>query len=50
MEFAFSIYKEALEIAAAEEKQLALPILYVHFSRLKFMVGSLCLSAINIRS
>ncbi|KEH20704.1 Pre-mRNA-processing factor 39, putative [Medicago truncatula] len=37
MESAFSIYKEALEIAAAEEKQPALPILYVHFSRLKFM-------------
>ncbi|KAK7318888.1 hypothetical protein RJT34_03595 [Clitoria ternatea] len=37
MESAFSIYKEALEMAAAEEKLHALPILYVHFSRLKYM-------------
>ncbi|CAL5214251.1 unnamed protein product [Lathyrus oleraceus] len=36
-ESAFSIYKEALEIAATEEKLQALPILYVHFSRLKYM-------------
>ncbi|XP_073226413.1 uncharacterized protein [Cicer arietinum] len=37
MESAFSIYKEALELAAAEEKLHALPILYIHFSRLKYM-------------
>ncbi|KAL5053685.1 hypothetical protein RYX36_034367 [Vicia faba] len=36
-ELAFSIYKEALEIAATEEKLQALPMLYVHFSRLKYM-------------
>ncbi|XP_061362573.1 pre-mRNA-processing factor 39-2 isoform X2 [Gastrolobium bilobum] len=37
MESAFSIYKEALQMAAAQEKLHALPILYVHFSRLKYM-------------
>ncbi|KAL2343223.1 hypothetical protein Fmac_004508 [Flemingia macrophylla] len=37
MESAFSIYKEALKRASAEEKLHALPILYVHFSRLKYM-------------
>ncbi|KAJ1426198.1 Tetratricopeptide-like helical domain superfamily [Sesbania bispinosa] len=37
MESAFSIYKEALEKAAAEEKLHTVPILYVHFSRLKYM-------------
>ncbi|KAK7359154.1 hypothetical protein VNO77_01101 [Canavalia gladiata] len=37
MESAFSIYKEALETAASEEKLHALPILYIHFSRLKYM-------------
>ncbi|TKY60102.1 Pre-mRNA-processing factor 39 [Spatholobus suberectus] len=36
-ESAFSIFKEALKMAAAEEKLHALPILYVHFSRLKYM-------------
>ncbi|WJX47347.1 hypothetical protein P8452_34048 [Trifolium repens] len=36
-ESAFSIYQEAIEIAAAEEKLHALPILYIHFSRLKYM-------------
>ncbi|XP_027345804.1 uncharacterized protein LOC113857797 isoform X2 [Abrus precatorius] len=36
-ESAFSIYKEALEMATAEENLHALPILYVHFSRLKYM-------------
>ncbi|RDX60122.1 prp39, partial [Mucuna pruriens] len=36
-ESAFSIYEEALKMAAAEEKSHALPILYVHFSRLKYM-------------
>jgi pre-mRNA-processing factor 39 len=40
-ESAFSIYQEAIEIAAAEEKLHALPILYIHFSRLKYMVCSL---------
>lgn len=48
MESAFSIYKEALEMAAAEEKLHALPILYVHFSRLKYMVGSICSFALSI--
>ncbi|CAJ1938427.1 unnamed protein product [Sphenostylis stenocarpa] len=37
IESAFSIYKEALKMAAEEEKLHALPILYVHFSRLKYM-------------
>ncbi|KAI9127398.1 hypothetical protein K1719_001957 [Acacia pycnantha] len=37
MEAAFNIYKEALEMAAAEEKMRARPILYVHYSRLKYM-------------
>ncbi|KAK7399727.1 hypothetical protein VNO78_10916 [Psophocarpus tetragonolobus] len=36
-ESAFSIYKEALKMAPTEEKLHALPILYVHFSRLKYM-------------
>ncbi|XP_045825655.1 uncharacterized protein LOC123917840 isoform X3 [Trifolium pratense] len=36
-DLAFSIYQEAIEIAAAEEKLHALPILYIHFSRLKYM-------------
>ncbi|KAF7840405.1 Pre-mRNA-processing factor 39 [Senna tora] len=40
MEAAFNIYKEALEMAAAK-KLHTLPILYVHFSRLKYMVGVL---------
>ncbi|WJX53305.1 hypothetical protein P8452_39313 [Trifolium repens] len=37
MESALSIYQEAIEIAAEEEKLHALPILYIHFSRLKYM-------------
>ncbi|XP_057419646.1 pre-mRNA-processing factor 39-2 isoform X2 [Lotus japonicus] len=37
MESAFNIYKEALEMAAAEEKLQALPLLYIHLSRLKYM-------------
>lgn len=49
LESACSIYKEALEVAAAEEKSHALPILYVHFSRLKYMVGGTCSSALSIR-
>ncbi|XP_020225886.1 RNA polymerase II degradation factor 1 isoform X2 [Cajanus cajan] len=36
-ESAFSIYKEALKMASAEGKLHALPLLYVHFSRLKYM-------------
>ncbi|KAH1236900.1 Pre-mRNA-processing factor 39 [Glycine max] len=36
-ESAFSIYKEALKMAAAEKMLHALPILYVHFSRLKYL-------------
>ncbi|KAL9329484.1 hypothetical protein ACSQ67_004487 [Phaseolus vulgaris] len=36
-ESAFSIYKEALKMAATEEKLHALPNLYVHFSRLKYI-------------
>lgn len=39
IEAAFNIYKEALEMAEAEEKMHALPILYVHYSRLKYTVG-----------
>nr|KYP76874.1 Pre-mRNA-processing factor 39 [Cajanus cajan] len=39
-ESAFSIYKEALKMASAEGKLHALPLLYVHFSRLKYMVDS----------
>lgn len=45
MEAASNVYKEALEMAAVEEKLQILPILYVHFSRLKYMVGSVYLSA-----
>ncbi|CAL0306495.1 unnamed protein product [Lupinus luteus] len=37
IESAFSIYKEALEVAAAGKRLHALPILYIHFSRLKYM-------------
>lgn len=44
MESALSIYKEALEMAAVQEKLDALPILYIHFFRLKCMVGSICSS------
>ncbi|XP_022639460.1 uncharacterized protein LOC106768678 isoform X2 [Vigna radiata var. radiata] len=36
-ESAFSIYNEALKRAATEEKLHALPILYIHFSRLKYI-------------
>lgn len=43
-ESAFSIYKEALKMAATEEKLHALPNLYVHFSRLKYIVGIMYLS------
>ncbi|XP_027919357.1 uncharacterized protein LOC114177943 isoform X2 [Vigna unguiculata] len=37
IESAFSIYNEALKKAATEEKLHALPILYIHFSRLKYI-------------
>ncbi|KAK7247229.1 hypothetical protein RIF29_42107 [Crotalaria pallida] len=37
IESAFSIYKEAIEVAAAEKKFNALPIIYIHFSRFKYM-------------
>lgn len=46
-ESAFSIYNEALKRAATEEKLHALPILYIHFSRLKYIVGIMCLSVIK---
>jgi len=47
IESAFSIYNEALKKAATEEKLHALPILYIHFSRLKYIVGIMCLSVIK---
>ncbi|XP_054777377.1 pre-mRNA-processing factor 39-2 isoform X3 [Prosopis cineraria] len=37
MEAAFNVYKEALEMAAADKKLHALPVLYVNYSRLKYM-------------
>ncbi|EOY27807.1 hypothetical protein QUC31_012696 [Theobroma cacao] len=37
---ASNIYKEAVEIAAAKEKFDILPILYIHFSRLQYMITS----------
>ena len=48
-ESAFSIYKEALKMAAAEKMLHALPILYVHFSRLKYLVGIICSFSLSIR-
>lgn len=38
---ASNIYKEALEMAAEKKKLHTLPILYVHFSRLTYMVGNI---------
>lgn len=49
MESAFSIYKEAVEVAAAEKKLHAIPILYINFSRLKYMVRIICSSTLSIR-
>ncbi|XVF87220.1 hypothetical protein PTKIN_Ptkin18bG0101400 [Pterospermum kingtungense] len=45
---ASNTYKEALEIAAAEEKFDILPILYINFSRLQYMTTSNSDAAIDI--
>lgn len=50
IEAAFNLYLEALEMAAAEEKLHTLPSLYVHFSRLKYMVGCIYSSAFEHQS
>jgi len=46
-ESACSIYEEALKMATTEENLHALPILCVHFSRLKYIVGIMYLSDIR---
>lgn len=37
---ASTIFREALEMAAEKKQLHTLPILYIHFSRLTYMVGN----------
>lgn len=39
---ASKVYEEALEMAAVKKKLHSLPLLYIRFSRLKYMVCNLC--------